>query len=218
MNQQVGLGFFVLLAVFCSVDSQCSRRCDLALGSYNIWEKANLTFISEVFETTLKDILSYNPQVTNPDFIMDNTRIRVPYSSCDCIGGQFLGKVFKYKLRSGDTYDIVATTYYANLTTSEDLQSSNSYPATNLQPDEYLNVTLNCSCGNSSISEDYGLFLSYPLLPGDNLTSLAASANLNATLLQSYNPGKNFSAGSGLVFIPTNGNFLCSIRKLVDAW
>lgn len=209
MKQKVGLGFFVLLSVFCAVDSQCSRGCDLALGSYYVWQGSNLTFISQLFQTTISEILSYNSQIANQDSVEADTRIRVPYSSCDCIDGEFLGKVFNYTVQSGDTYDLVAETYYSNLTTSAWLQNFNSYAANQIpDTDAYLNVTLNCSCGNSTVSKDYGLFLSYPLRPEDNLTSVAESEGLNASLLQSYNPDSNFSAGSGLVYIPTKGDFL----------
>ena len=216
MKQKVGLGFFVLLSVFCAVDSQCSRGCDLALGSYYVWQGSNLTFISQLFQTTISEILSYNSQIANQDSVEADTRIRVPYSSCDCINGEFLGKVFNYTVQSGDTYDLVAETYYSNLTTSAWLQNFNSYAANQIpDTDAYLNVTLNCSCGNSTVSKDYGLFLSYPLRPEDNLTSVAESEGLNASLLQSYNPDSNFSAGSGLVYIPTKGDFLFWFASLL---
>ncbi|KAL6330241.1 hypothetical protein AAG906_040163 [Vitis piasezkii] len=196
-SNETGGGFRVFL--YCS-----PRDCDLALGSYYVWQGSNLTFIAEVFQTTISEILSYNSQIANQDSVEVDTRIHVPYSSCDCINGEFLGKVFNYAVRSGDTYDLVAETYYSNLTTAAWLKNFNSYAADRIpESDAYLNVTLNCSCGDSAVSKDYGLFLSYPLRPEDNLTSVADSEGLNASLLQSYNPDSNFSAGSGLVYIPT---------------
>ncbi|MFS7967144.1 putative non-specific serine/threonine protein kinase [Helianthus anomalus] len=35
--------------------------------------------------------------------------------------------------------------------------------------DATINVMVNCSCGNSSVSKDYGLFLTYPLRVGETL-------------------------------------------------
>lgn len=209
MKQRVGLGFLVLLSVFCTVDSQCSRGCDLALGSYYVWEGSNLTFIAEIFQTTIAEVVSYNSGIIpNQDVVFHDIRIRVPYSGCNCIDGEFLGKVVNYTVRSGDTYDKVAS-YYSNLTTSAWLQNTNSYAPERIPDvDAYLNVTLNCSCGNSAVSKDYGLFLSYPLRAEDNLTSVAESVGLNSSLLQSYNPDSNFSVGSALVYIPTTGDFL----------
>ncbi|KAL2466269.1 Chitin elicitor receptor kinase 1 [Abeliophyllum distichum] len=104
---------------------------------------------------------------------------------------------------SGDTYDKVAGIYYANLTTTQSLQQFNIYPANNI-PDQgtRLSVAVNCSCGNKEVSKDYGLFVTYPLRPGENLESVAAANNLSSNLLRSYNPRVNFSAGNGLVYIP----------------
>ncbi|KAI8558265.1 hypothetical protein RHMOL_Rhmol04G0077200 [Rhododendron molle] len=70
---------------------------------------------------------------------------------------------------------------------------------------EVLKVPVNCSCGDASVSEAYGLFITYPLRIEDSLESIAAAANLSKDLLQRYNPGANFSAGSGLVYIPGRG-------------
>lgn len=118
--------------------------------------------------------------------------------------------MFGYDVVSGDTYISIATEYYANLTTAEFLQSTNSYPASNIPDTGRVNVTVNCSCGDASVSKDYGLFVTYPLRAGESVELIAAQTNLTADLLQRYNPGANFSAGSGLVYIPgkdENGNY-----------
>lgn len=80
-----------------------------------------------------------------------------------------------------------------------------------------MNVTVNCSCGDARVSREYGVFITYPLAEGDTLESVAKYANIsNESLLQDYNPGVNFSAGSGLVYIPTkdaNGSYRPLARK-----
>lgn len=68
-----------------------------------------------------------------------------------------------------------------------------------------MNVPVNCSYGDRSVSNKYGLFLTYPLLPEDNLSYIAQETNSTPSLLQRYNPNANFDAGSGLVFIPAEG-------------
>uniref|UniRef100_A0A5B7BUP3 non-specific serine/threonine protein kinase n=1 Tax=Davidia involucrata TaxID=16924 RepID=A0A5B7BUP3_DAVIN len=207
---ELGLGFLVLVSICFTVESRCSRGCDLALGSYYVWQGSNLTFISSTTSTPINDIASYNSEISSQDFVRADSRINIPFP-CGCIDGEFLGHVFVYTVHSGDTYDKVATIYFANLTTTEWLQRFNSYPANRI-PDTNasLNVTVNCSCGDSSVSKDYGLFVTYPLRPGESLESIANQANLSTNLLQSYNPNVNFSAGSGLVYIPgrdQNGNY-----------
>ncbi|KAM4093127.1 hypothetical protein ACB094_06G091500 [Castanea mollissima] len=59
-----------------------------------------------------------------------------------------------------------------------------------------------CSCGNSLVSKNYGLFITYPLRPEDTIESIASATSLSVELLEGYNPGKNFSQGSGVVYIP----------------
>ncbi|KAL6975685.1 LysM domain receptor-like kinase 3 [Sarracenia purpurea var. burkii] len=203
---KLGLGFLVFVSACIAVESRCSRGCDLALGSYYVWPRSNLTFIAQIFTDSIPNILNYNSQISNQDSVISGTRINLPFS-CDCIDGEFLGHVFDYTVQSGDTYEKVAGTYYSNLTTVAWLERFNSYdpsriPDTNAQ----LNVTVNCSCGDSSVSKSYGLFITYPLRPGESLESVAASANLTTDLLRRYNPDANFSAGSGLVYIPGKDN------------
>ncbi|KAL0300851.1 UNVERIFIED_CONTAM: LysM domain receptor-like kinase [Sesamum radiatum] len=193
-------GFLVLNLFWVGVESQCSKGCQ-ALGSYYIWDGANLTFISTTFSTTVSNIVSYNPQITNPDLIRFGTRLNVPFS-CGCINSDFMGHQFIHQIRTGNTYQRLAELYYSNLTTVEMLTKFNSYPPESLPPGAQLNVTVNCSCGNSRVSKAYGLFITYPLRPGESLSSVANEFSLPERLLQDYNPGVDFSSGSGLVFVP----------------
>lgn len=215
MNPKLGFGFLLLLLLCYSIDSKCSKGCDLALASYYVWQGANLSFIAEVMQSSIlkstdfDTILRYNPQVTNKDSLPSFIRISIPFP-CECINGEFLGHFFTYNVRSQDTYGTVADTYYANLTTTPSLINFNSYPEVNIPDNGVLNVSVNCSCGDSSVSKDYGLFMTYPLRPNDTLASIANQTNLTQSLLQRYNVGFDFNQGSGVVYIPTkdtNGSY-----------
>ncbi|XP_038693220.1 lysM domain receptor-like kinase 3 [Tripterygium wilfordii] len=207
MVPKLGLGFFVLFLICYTTDSQCSKGCDLAFASYYVWPDSNLSFIVDVMESEImpKDdfdgLLIYNPQISNKDSVQSGIRIKVPFP-CDCINGNFLGHVFEYTTITGDTYTEIANPYYANLTTVSWLRPFNSYSENLIPVNVPINVTVNCSCGNSAISKDYGLFVTYPLRPEDTLESVAAAANVSTDLVQRYNEGINFSQGSGLVYIP----------------
>ncbi|KAI3992747.1 hypothetical protein MKX01_021708 [Papaver californicum] len=192
-------GIFFLFSGIGGVECLCRRGCDLALASYDIWEGTNLTFISQVFNTTDQEIIKYSPQVRNKDLIIAGERLNIPFR-CNCIEGQRLGHVFNYTLKPGDTYAKI-TKYYANLTTVGDLTSDNSYNPLNIPDGALVNVKVNCSCGDEKVF-DYGLFMTYPLLPGDSLSSIAKQFNISSDLLGSYNPNTDFSSGKGLVFIP----------------
>ncbi|KAK1418177.1 hypothetical protein QVD17_27319 [Tagetes erecta] len=139
--------------------------------------------------------------IPNQDNLPSLSRINVPFS-CDCINGEFLGHLFSYQLGSDDTYPKIAQELYANLTTADWIQRFNSYDPSSLPDGGNLNVTVKCSCGNSSISKDYGLFITYPLRPGETLDSVSSAANLSSELIRRYNPDVNFSQGSGLIYIP----------------
>ncbi|KAL9230399.1 hypothetical protein vseg_005759 [Gypsophila vaccaria] len=189
------------MSVLVVVESKCSKGCDLALASYYITQDDTLDVISSYFHTTSKDVVGYNPVIRNPNNILTDTRINVPFS-CDCIDGDFLGHVFSNLIQEGDTYTSVAETNYANLTTPSWIEKFNDYDATNLPIGGNISVMINCSCGNSSISDDYGLFITYPLIDDESLSSIADEMNVSASLLQKYNPSVDFGAGSGLVYIP----------------
>ncbi|XP_052177948.1 lysM domain receptor-like kinase 3 [Diospyros lotus] len=199
----LGLGFLAVVSVcVVTVESRCSGGCDLALGSYYVWGDSNLSFIGEVMAVRVAEIVSYNPdEIPNQDYVQTDVRINIPFR-CDCINNEFLGRVFRYSVRSGDTYERIATLYYSNLTTAAWVQKFNSYGASSIPDNATVNVTVNCSCGDSTVSENYGLFITYPLRTGDTLESVASAANLSTDLVRSYNRNANFSAGSGLVYIP----------------
>lgn len=218
--KQLCMIFFVLIVpslISVTVESKCTKGCDTALASYYVWIGSNLTFIAQTLRSSLVDpndvelttILSYNKQLPNKDSLPADTRINVPFP-CDCINGEFLGHTFQFSINSGDTYEKVATRYYSNLTDAASLQRINNYPPTRIPDRGTLNVTVNCSCGDADVSKQYRLFVTYPLRPGDSLQSIARNVGLSESLLQNYNPGVNFTRGSGLVFIPgrdANGVF-----------
>ncbi|GLT28239.1 hypothetical protein SLA2020_031870 [Shorea laevis] len=204
--------FLVLVFMSCcNVQGKCRPGCDLALASYYVaGDVYNVTSISILFNLeNYREIGPYNQQM-NLDSIKPGDKIRVPFPCHDCVNGDVLGHTFSYTTKVGDTYDKVAQNVYANLTTRDWLQRVNSYAADRIPDSMPINVTVNCSCGDGRVSKDYGLFMTYPLRSGDNLTSVAAEAGVSAEILQRYNPEVDFSAGSGLVFIPAkdqNGTF-----------
>ncbi|KAF7831580.1 lysM domain receptor-like kinase 3 [Senna tora] len=210
MEPRFGYFSFLLASIFlCVVESKCGETCDLALASYYITEGSNLTYVSTIMKSpilsTPDDIVSYNKdKIPNKDSVPSNISLNVPFP-CGCIDDEFLGHKFEYDVQTGDTYERIAKTNFANLTTVEWLQKFNSYPPNNIPDTGTLNVTVNCSCGDRAVSEDYGLFITYPLRPGETLQSVANEVDLDSGLLQRYNPSVNFNQGSGLVYIPGKG-------------
>lgn len=204
------IGIFFLLGFLSAAHGSCSRGCD-ALASYYLPSNWNLTIISQMMQVRINDILSYNPQVPNQDTVFAGTRLNVPFR-CDCLGGgEYLGHVFNYTTRTGNTYDQIAGTYYSNLTTARILEVSNSYPSWNI-PDNgaIVNVPVNCSCGDRDVSPDYGLFITYPVRDGETLATVAGNNNLTENLLRRYNPTANNLSVGDVIFVPGRGEELCS--------
>lgn len=200
--------FLLLEYVCCNVEAKCLKGCDVALASYYVSRGLVLDDITTSMESSVVSnfdvIESYNKDKIVNQNILSFSRINIPFP-CDCIGGEFLGHVFEYSAAAGDTYDSIAKVTYANLTTVELLRRFNSYGQNGIPTNGKVNVTVNCSCGNSQVSQDYGLFITYPLMPDDSLHDIANDTHLDAQLLQNYNPGVNFSQENGIVFIPGRG-------------
>jgi chitin elicitor receptor kinase 1 len=149
MKPEFGIWCLVLVSLcFTAKSSQCSQGCNVALASYFVWQTANLTVVADFLQVSDTNvILSYYKDSSGNTWIRTFSRINVPFP-CDCISGEFLGHVSQYTTRPGDTYDGVAKTNYANLTTPEWLQKFNSYDPNKPFPNNStLNVTVNCSCG-----------------------------------------------------------------------
>lgn len=207
---------------FSKVESKCVKGCDIALASYHVMPAFKLQNITNFMQSKIvsafnsSDVLiRYNRDIlSNRANIFSYSRVNIPFP-CDCIGGEFLGHVFEYTANERDTYDLIANSYYASLTSVQVLQKFNSYHPNHIPAKAKVNVTVNCSCGNSQISKDYGLFITYPLRSTDSLEKIANASKLDEGLIQNFNPDVNFSKGSGIVFIPGRGmNFLLFFHQL----
>lgn len=209
MNTTLKLTIIISILVHTSSISaeskSCKKGCNLAIASYYIEQGSNLTYISTIFHQNIPTILQYNPHISNPDTIQTGTRINLPFS-CECINADFLGHTFSYVTQRDDTYVKVASFVFANLTTDVWIQRVNYYDPNQVPDFVPINVTVNCSCGDGRVSTDYGLFATYPLLKGESLAGLAMETGVSADLLQRFNQGVDFNAGSGIVFLPARGN------------
>ncbi|XP_019192472.1 PREDICTED: receptor-like serine/threonine-protein kinase SD1-8 [Ipomoea nil] len=211
-----------LLSLLSPAESSCSGGCDLALASYYAGPGMNLSFISKMFSIPAEKIIAYNPTAIFPngDSVLAGTRINVPFS-CDClsINNGELGRMFPYTIRERDTLYLISAFYYSNLTTFQWLLKFN--PIKNIFSVDVgmvLNVMVNCSCGNKDLPHGYDLFITYPLRPGESLQTVAKATNVSEDLVRRYNPGMNFSAGSGLLYIPGTGSLVSTAASSRKWW
>lgn len=184
-----------------SCKAKCTTGCGLALASYYLSDGSNITYVSQLFGQPPQQIQRYNP---GQDTMRVGSRVHIPFS-CECINGDFLGHTFTYIIQPGDTYDKIAHMAFANLTTAYWLERVNTFDPTRIPDMAPINVTLNCSCGDRRVSKDYGLFVTYPLRPGEDLSSIATELAVPEKFLERFNPDTNFSDGSAIVFLPAKG-------------
>ncbi|PHT43081.1 hypothetical protein CQW23_17106 [Capsicum baccatum] len=154
--------------------------------------------------SSVQEIMDYSDRsnIPNQNSVIAGRRINIPFR-CDCLNNEFLGHVFPYQVNTSDTYSLVASNY-SDLTTVDMLRRFNRYPDNSIPNDVNISVVVNCSCGDSAVSEDYGLFVTYPLRQEDNLTYVASTSNVSEDVIRRYNPGLDakFSAGRGIIYIP----------------
>ncbi|KAL9666205.1 hypothetical protein QQ045_000529 [Rhodiola kirilowii] len=194
------LCFTVLLSIH-KTQAACKSGCKLAYASYHVPQNSNLTYISTIFSQPIPNILKHNPTIQSKDFLQLHTKLHLPFS-CDCLNGDFLGHTFLYTTQPDDTYHNVASLVFVNLTTEKWIQRVNRYDPNNVPDGVAINVTVNCSCGDADVSKEYGLFATYPLGAGENMSSVAAEYGVPEALVRSFNPGFD---GSGRVFVPAKG-------------
>ncbi|CAN6196576.1 unnamed protein product [Urochloa humidicola] len=194
----------------------CRDGCPLALAAYYFTAESNLSFIASIFN--LPDyaaLLPYNPNITDPNYIVTGVRISVPFR-CSCLAlpadpaSTFLAGSIPHNLSSGETYGSIAAKF-ANLTTAAWLEATNRLPTDKLPASGTIDATVNCSCGDKRVSPRYGLFLTYPLWEGETLASAAEqygfSSPAQMDLLRRYNPGMDGVSGKGIVFIPVKDTY-----------
>ena len=118
------------------------------------------------------------------------------------------------QVQSSDSPYSIATFTYDNLTTESWVGTANSLPDVHFViTGTSLDVPVNCSCGNPTVTSDYGLFLTYPVLEGtgSNLNGIASNFNTSADLLRKFNPSVLWTdfQPTQYAFIPVTGKRSC---------
>ncbi|KAH7446136.1 hypothetical protein KP509_01G040800 [Ceratopteris richardii] len=143
--------------------------------------------------------------ITNVMEMNPGTLLYVPFT-CDChTSGTTFSHSFSYSVSEGDQIQTIASMKYSNLTTAEAIQSA-SPNANSLLPGTVLQIPVNCSCGDSSVSKHYGMFGTYTAQPGDTLSSLSKKFDIQQEFIRQYNPTVSFDTlqpFTSILFIPT---------------
>ncbi|KAH9549582.1 hypothetical protein CY35_10G027700 [Sphagnum magellanicum] len=208
-------GFFI--AYTRGVGALClpSTGCTTALAYYTLKEGDTLDIVGNYFQVSAQAIMNANSNITNVDTVFADESIYIPFA-CLCINGQ-LGQNFAYKVTGNDTLNSISSQTYEGLTQPAWIASQSGLANPNfINEGALLAIPVNCSCGNPTVSLEFGLFVTYVVGSGtaDNLTSVAAKFNLTADLVRKYNPGVSWDNpqqnAQQIAFIPVTdqeGNY-----------
>ncbi len=109
------------------------------------------------------------------------------------------------QVQSNDNLTSIASRIYEGFTQLDWIAAASGVSNPNyVQVGQSLQIPVNCTCGNPSVSTKYGFFATYVVQNGDTESSIASTFNITESLLQQYNPGVNFLSSS-ILFVPAKG-------------
>jgi chitin elicitor receptor kinase 1 len=146
---------------------------------------------------------TYNPNIQNVNNIIAGNPIYIPFT-CSCTNDQLLNQFF-YSVQNGDILTSIARGIYEGFTQYDWIAAASGVSNPNyIQVGQSLQIPVNCTCGNPSVSTKYGFFATYVEQNGDTESSIASTFNITESLLQEYNPGVNLLSlpTSSILFVP----------------
>lgn len=163
--------------------------CSAGAVPYTVEEGDTLYSIARMYGTTVADILAANPSITESSMLYIGQMLCVPMPT-PCHGQ-------KYTVQAGDTYYTISRKYGV---TVNDLMAANpGIPANNLLPGMVIcipaPVMKQCPTGS----------MSYTVVAGDTLTTIADRFSVSVYALTVANPGfsaENLMPGMRLCIAP----------------
>lgn len=118
------------------------------------------------------------------------------------------------QILSGDTLDLIVSRDYQNLTTVRAITiASNLDSSGRITAGNPLTVPVTCFCGDPSINKAYGLFATYVVQAGDQLTGLASAFGVSAEDLSRFNLNVQDLSPNSIIFVPAKGissSYVCN--------
>ncbi|RZS14404.1 hypothetical protein BHM03_00046095, partial [Ensete ventricosum] len=113
--------------------------------------------------------------------------LRVP-AACSCSGGIRRSLSTRYTVRPADTLTSIAASVYSGLATPDQIREANNIrdPAA-LDVGRTLVIPLPCTCFNSTDNNLPAVYLSYVVLAGDSVPSIAARFSTTITDIMNVN-------------------------------
>jgi len=173
--------------------------CPYGTKKYMIMPGDTLYSLAVKYNTTVDEILYYNPQITNPNMIYAGEYLCIPYPmTCDG---------FMYTIKPGDTLYTIAMSFSI---TVDELLAANPH----IDPNYYQAGEMICIPQGYPCKGDNTL---YVVQPNDTLTNILTECNVSLNALLSANPTfdpNNIVPGTKLCVIPTPCEPMCDAQYI----
>jgi serine/threonine protein kinase len=129
----------------------------------------------------------------------------IPYT-CDCLPAYNMSYyLVAYQIKSGDTYYLLSTTKFLNLTQYQAVEVVNpTLVPTNLDIGQMVNFPMFCQCPSST--DNFTNLVTYVMQPSDNYSYVATSFGTDVQSLVSLNGPENKSAEFATILVPLGQN------------
>ncbi|CAK7339500.1 unnamed protein product [Dovyalis caffra] len=150
--------------------------------------------ISDLFGVSRMLIASASNLVSEDTQLFPNQLLLIPIT-CGCTGNQSFANI-TYQIQQGDSFYLVSTTSFGNLTRWQEVEALNpSLTPTLLHAGDKVMIPLLCKCPSKTHLEngiDY--LITYVWQPGDDLTKVASKLNASERNIVIGNNDENFTA------------------------
>lgn len=181
----------------------CSRDSPSSCQTYVIYrakwpEYLNLGGISDLFGVSRLSIAKASNLLSEEAQLIEDQLLLIPIF-CSCSGTRFISNV-TYQIKEGDSFYLVSSTTFENLTNYHVVEEFNptSNP-NNLQIGDEVVFPLFCKCTNQSDSvRGIKYLITYVWQPGDDLLLLATEFNSSPIDIATENSYQNITAAVNL--------------------
>jgi LysM repeat protein len=173
-------------------------RAGLTQGQQDLVSVGDLFGVSRLMVARASNLTtSTTPQIGEP--------LLIPFT-CDCLPAYNRSYyLVAYQINSGDTYYLVSTTKFQNLTQYQAVEIVNpTLVPTDLQIGVMVNFPMFCQCPSST--DNFTNLVTYVMQPSDNYSSVAANFGTDVQSLVTLNGAENKSAEFATIVVPLRQN------------
>ncbi|KAG0503716.1 hypothetical protein HPP92_003791 [Vanilla planifolia] len=171
----------------CSGSDSCN-----ALVGYTLYTDLKVSEVAALFQVDPVAILTANSiDISIPDvenrILPAGLFLKIP-TMCSCADGIRKSLSARYKIRPPDTLASISESIYGGLVSADQIREANSISdPTALEVGQTLVIPLPCTCFNSTDNFLPAVYLSYVVLVGDTVPSIAARYYTTVTDLMNVN-------------------------------